>query len=148
MTFEYVAVAYFLLIGVLVPVSGARAGRVAAVIVTSIGLAATIVAMMHAVPVHVRAWFGHAYLAAGYWLPALLVTRMPGAFEAWLRRTEFIAPHRIVLAELAYLGCYPLVPAAFVMVYMNGSIAGVDRFWTAVLAAGFVCYIPLPWLVS
>ena len=55
MTFEYVAVGYFLLIGVLAPVSGARVGRVASVMVTSIGLAAAIVASMHAVPLHVRA---------------------------------------------------------------------------------------------
>jgi len=88
MTFEYVAVGYFLLIGVLAPVSGARVGRVASVMVTSIGLAAAIVASMHALPLHVRAWFGHLYLAAGYWLPALLVTRMPGSFEAWLRRRD------------------------------------------------------------
>ena len=156
MTFEYVAVGYFLLIGGLAPVSGAPARRTAAVMLTAFAVAAGIAGMMHAAPPHVRAWFGQAYLAVGYWLPALLVTRMPGAFEAWLRRAESSVARTFkvratgpaLLAELAYLCCYPLVPAAFVTIYVNGSIADVDRFWTAVLAAGFVCYISLPWLVS
>ena len=51
-------------------------------------------------------------------------------------------------AELAYLCCYPLVPAAFLVIYMNGSTGDVNRFWTAVLAAGFACYVSLPWVVS
>ena len=151
MTFEYVAVAYFVLIAALARVSGAPARRAAAVMLTAIALAAAVVGSMHAAPLQVRAWFGHVYLAAGYWLPALLVTRSPGAFEAWLRRTHrYVGAgfSRPVLAELAYLSCYPLVPATFVTVYMDGSIANVDRFWTSVLTAGFICYIPLPWLVS
>ena len=154
MAFEQLAAAYFVLIGLFAPVSGARAGRVAAVMVTSIGLAAAIVGVMAAAPPYVRAWLGHVYLAAGYCLPALLVSRPPGAFEAWLRRADLPVARTLkvratgFLAELAYLACYPLVPATFVTVVMRGSIADVDRYWTAVLAAGFICYISLPWLVS
>ena len=52
------------------------------------------------------------------------------------------------LSELAYLCCYPLVPAAFITLYVNASIDDVSRYWTAVFLAGFVCYVSLPWLVS
>jgi hypothetical protein len=151
-TFEQLAAAYFLLIALLGPFSGAPARRAAVVSLTAFGGAAAIFALMHLLTMDQRAWIGHLYLAAGYWLPALLVTRSPGAFEAWLRSTEPEAARtprvRGHLAELAYLCCYPLVPAAFITVYTTGSIADVDRFWTAVLGAGFLCYISLPWLVS
>jgi hypothetical protein len=151
-TFEQFAAAYFLLIGVLGPFSGAPARRAAVASLAAFGFAASIAALPRLLAVDPRAWIGHLYLAAGYWLPALLVTRSPGAFEAWLRSTEPEAARTLRvrghLAELAYLCCYPLVPAAFITVYTTGSIADVDRFWTAVLTAGFVCYISLPWLVS
>ncbi len=151
-TFEYLAVAYFLLIGVLAPFSGAPARRAAVVSLAAFGLAASIAAATRLLTVDARTWIGHLYLAAGYWLPGLLVTRSPGAFEAWLRGTEPEAARSLRvrghLAELAYLCCYPLVPAAFITVYTTGSIADVDRFWTSVLGAGFLCYLSLPWLVS
>ena len=104
-----------------------------------------------------RAWIPHVYLVAGYWMPALLV-RSPagGRFEEWLVRSDaalrpVLPPVRTPFAdvvELAYLVCYPLVPAAFVIVWMNGSDVSVERFWTAVLLAGYACYATLPWLVS
>jgi membrane-associated phospholipid phosphatase len=50
--------------------------------------------------------------------------------------------------ELAYLLCYPLVPAAFVVVFAGGAFADADRFWVAVLLSGYMCYITLPWLTS
>lgn len=158
-TFEYLAAADFLLIGLLAPFSGAPPRRWVAVGVMAIGLAAAVVAMA-VFSVKVRGWMGHAYLVAGYWLPALLVARQPGAFESWLRSAESRAartvgvaePTRSALlsagAEMAYLCAYPLVPAAFVTVSINGSAADVDRFWTSVLGAGYLCYVSLPWLVS
>ena len=44
--------------------------------------------------------------------------------------------------------CYPLVPFAFAAVWVSGRVEEADRFWTAVLLAGFACYGTLPWLVS
>ena len=121
-------------------------------------LAGAIVALARVLDADVRLWLGHLYLIAGYWLPALLVTRSPQRFEAWLLSTEkawnlspVARPFTVrasALAELAYLCCYPVVPAAFLIVYLNGPSAQVDRFWTSVLAAGYLCYISLPWLVS
>jgi mono/diheme cytochrome c family protein len=118
--------------------------------------AGAIVALSRVLDADVRLWLGHLYLIAGYWLPALLVARSPRRFEAWLVRTQpfgsfgTFGSFRSVgsFLELAYLCCYPVVPAAFLTVYLNGSIADVDNFWTSVLAAGYVCYISLPWLVS
>jgi membrane-associated phospholipid phosphatase len=105
----------------------------------------------------VRGWIPHVYLVAGYWMPALLV-RSPTErrFEEWLIRCDaMLRPAlpavRGLLAdvvELAYLLCYPLVPALFAIVWINGHDVTVERFWTAVLLAGYACYGTLPWLVS
>jgi membrane-associated phospholipid phosphatase len=35
-----------------------------------------------------------------------------------------------------------------VALYLGGLAGAADRFWTAVLAAGFACYGVLPWLVT
>ena len=117
--------------------------------------AGAIVALARVLGVDARLWLGHLYLIAGYWLPALLVTRPPQRFEAWLRRNDrsfgsfgSFGTFGSFVGELAYLCCYVVVPAGFLAVYLNGSVGDVNRFWSAVLGAGFVCYISLPWLVS
>ena len=167
-TFEIIAAAYFIVIGLLCPFAGAPPRRATAVSATAFVLAAAVVAVAHVFPTGARAWLPHVYLVAGYWLPALVVTARPAAFETWLLKTERawrtlptaartlpppltlrrICRVRDQAAELAYLCCYPLVPAAFLVIYMNGSTGDVNRFWTAVLAAGFACYVSLPWVVS
>jgi membrane-associated phospholipid phosphatase len=105
----------------------------------------------------IRAWAGHLYLVAAYWIPSLLATGAPGTwFEEWLVRSDagwrrHVSAFPAWLAhtcELAYLLCYPLVPTAFLVVWTSGDDADVNRFWMVVLAAGFACYGALPWLVS
>ena len=157
-TFEIIAAAYFIVIGLLCPFAGAPPRRVGAVGATAFVLAASVVAAAHVLGTGARAWIPHVYLVAGYWLPALLVAARPAAFETWLLKTErawrplpiaWSRTRRVRAAmELAYLCCYPFVPAAFMVIYMNGSTGDVNRFWTGVLAAGFACYVSLPWLVS
>ncbi|MET0215163.1 MAG: phosphatase PAP2 family protein [Vicinamibacterales bacterium] len=105
-----------------------------------------------------RGWLGHAYLVAGYWIPALLIPSAdpPGRFESWLVRSDqwfrifsvSLPAWAASILELSYLLCYVLVPVAFVLVWTSGTMADVDRFWTAVLLSGFLCYVSLPWLVS
>jgi membrane-associated phospholipid phosphatase len=154
-TFEIVAVAYFAVIAALSSLSGAS-GRRARVGAAAVVAAGSILAVSRFLGPDARAWLAHVYLVAGYWLPALLIARSPGRFEAWLRRTESFGSFGSFgsfawireICEIAYLCCYPVVPAAFLTVYLKGSIADVDGFWTSVLAAGYVCYISLPWLVS
>ena len=148
MTFEHLALAYFGLIGLLAPFAGAPLRRFLGVMLTAFGLAAFIYVMARWLPVGARLWIAPAYLAVGYWLPALLVTRSPAAFEAWLRRTERVRGRSFIVAEIAYLLCTPMPVAAFAFVWLNGSIEAADHFWTAVLLAGFLCYVSLPWLVS
>ena len=105
----------------------------------------------------IRMWAGHLYLVAAYRIPALLATGAPGTwFEEWLVRSDagwrpYVSRFPAWLAhvcEVAYLLCYPLVPIAFVVVWTRGDTSDVNRFWMAVLGAGFVCYGALPWLVS
>jgi hypothetical protein len=167
-TFEIIAAAYFVVIGLLCAFAGAPPRRASAVSATAFVLAAAVVAVAHVFPTGARMWLPNAYLVAGYWLPALVVTARPAEFETWLLKTErawrtlptaagtFPPPPKLrrtcrvrdQVAEFAYLCCYPLVPAAFIVIYMNGSTGDVNRFWTAVLAAGFACYVSLPWVVS
>jgi membrane-associated phospholipid phosphatase len=40
------------------------------------------------------------------------------------------------------------VPLGFLTVWTDGTLEQLDRFWVAVLLAGFACYVSLPWLVS
>jgi membrane-associated phospholipid phosphatase len=101
-----------------------------------------------------------SYILFGYWLPTSLVRRSnPGVERALLeidRRlfganglTTFAnrAPRFLIeYLEVAYLFCYPLVPIGFAWLLLAGFRAHVDRFWTAVLLASFMCYGLLPWL--
>jgi hypothetical protein len=147
-TFELVSAAYFWLIGLLAPFAGAPVRRFLVVMLTAFGLAAFTCTVARWLPVGARLWIAPAYLGLGYWLPALLVTRSPAAFEAWLTRTERIRGRSFIVAEIAYLLCTPTPLVAFAVVCLHGSIEAADHFWTAVLLAGFLCYVSLPWLVS
>jgi len=103
-----------------------------------------------------RDWMPLLYLVIGYRLPALLVAGMNHDFERTLLaldhrwRVDTIstrAPRIVIeLLEVAYLCCYPMVPAGFAILYFAGFREESDRFWTAVLLAVFGCYGVLPWL--
>jgi protein-L-isoaspartate(D-aspartate) O-methyltransferase len=155
--FEVLAIAYFsLLCGALVAGGRARArGWVA--IAAAAALTAVVFLVAPAFPGWARDWLGHLYLLAGYWIPGLAARRQAGSrFEAWLSRSDarWAAMLRAVpgwlahAGELAYLLCYPFVPAAFLVVWTAGSDADVDRFWVGALLGGFACYASLPWLVA
>jgi hypothetical protein len=81
---------------------------------------------------------------------------LPTRFERWLAasdrrvrpRLPGVPPVLRHVAELAYLLCYPVVPAALAVVATQGDAADVTRFWLAVLTAGYASYASLPWLVS
>ena len=49
------------------------------------------------------------------------------------------------LLELAYLFCYPLVPAGMGVLYAIGQRARADSYWTLVLVSAFAAYSVLPW---
>jgi hypothetical protein len=50
--------------------------------------------------------------------------------------------------ELAYLLCYPMVPATFSAVFAWGTNADVSRYWMSVLLAGYACYGTLRWTAA
>jgi membrane-associated phospholipid phosphatase len=103
-----------------------------------------------------RDWMPLVYIVIGYRLPALLVTGTNQDFERRLLtldhrlRVDTIntrAPRpAIELLEIAYLCCYPMVPAGIACLYFAGLGEESDRFWIAVLLAVFGCYGMLPWL--
>lgn len=107
-----------------------------------------------------RDWMPLTYILFGYWLPSHLVSRSNPRLETALLEidhrlfganglTTFAnrAPRSLIeYLEVAYLFCYPLVPIGFAWLLLAGYRGEVDRFWTAVLLASFMCYGLLPWL--
>lgn len=155
--FEMLALAYFVALTLAAAVdSRARGPRTWRFLLRSAAVVLLIYVSSQRGANDLRSWLGHAYLVFGYWLPALLAGPPSSPFESWLRRSDerwrrwaFTLPRwSRSLLEVSYLLCYPLVPAAFTVVWLRGSQQDIDRFWTAVLVAGFACYGSLPWLVS
>lgn len=169
--YETISTAYFVLLALgalLAPVSKARQalGCVSAL------AAALFVAASSTRGGGMRDWAPLAYIAAGYWIPALLVTgtaahplldtRNEGItgtitrFERWLVRIDTALRQRlptlpapaVPVVEIAYLACYPLVPLGFLVVFIAGTPEQMNHFWSAVLVSGYVCYGTLPWLQS
>lgn len=162
--FEWIALVYFVYlataaIAVPLPVGRRRHVVVVAVlVVTSILTLARLGGLRSAFVL--RDWMPLTYILLGYWLPALFVTTPDQALERALLAldhrwfgpeglTTFAAraPRALIeLFEVAYLFCYPLVPAGFACLYVAGPPEEIDRFWTAVLLAALSCYGLLPWL--
>lgn len=156
--FEILAVVYFAALAAAATFANVSRLRRAAVAAAALVVAASIVGVARGADETLRAWAPHVYLVLGYWLPALLTHDLTAStpFEQWLVRSDLrlrpllpaVPPPLVHLTELAYLVCYPLVPAAFGVVWSLGGPRDIDRFWVAVLGAGYACYASLPWLLS
>jgi hypothetical protein len=161
-TSEWVALVYFLYLAGMALRFRRGQGRWR-VIATASMMAAAIVGLplqRGAAAAIVRDWIPLVYLLGGYWLPARLVTSSNPAFEGSLLEIDrrwfgpnglatFAkrAPRFVIEAlEFAYLFCYPLVPIGFAWLLLAGHREELDRFWTSVLLASFMCYGLLPWL--
>ncbi|HEY7448658.1 MAG TPA: phosphatase PAP2 family protein [Vicinamibacterales bacterium] len=153
---ERLAVVYFSLFAAAVLVAPGRLRRWRGFLGAS-GSAAGVILIASMASITARMWLCHAYLVAGYWLPAVLVSAASSpAFESWLQRSDLHVRRYLPqlprwtthFAELSYLMCYPALPAAFVVVWTWGTLVDAERFWASVLAAGFTCYGSLPWLPS
>ena len=170
-TYEALSAAYFLLLAI----AGlfAPAGKPRRAVGCLCALAGVVlVSVVSTTATALRDWAPLAYIAAGYWIPSLFVTgtaarplvetrREPATatitrFERWLVRADTslrqwlpsIPGWTVPVFEVAYLACYPLVPLGFLPVFIAGSPDDVNRFWSAVLTSGYVCYGTLPWLQS
>ena len=150
--FESLALAYF----VLMPLAAARTARPRGW-VYALGAIALVIVTRLAAPWPVQAWMPHAYLVLGYWMPAAFTRQINTRFEAWLIDADRRLGSRALvggawrgrpLFELAYLLCYPTIPAAFAVVFVAGDRADITRFWIAVLLAGYACYGSLPWTAA
>lgn len=107
-----------------------------------------------------RDWLPAVYLVQGYWLCGLFFRRPMRAVEARLLgvdRTLFRVAHvatfvtrgpRLILEffEFAYLLVYPLVPMSVGIFLLVGGRPEIDRYWVAILLAGYGCYGMLPWI--
>jgi membrane-associated phospholipid phosphatase len=155
--FEWVAAGYFVALAVGATVASVSLHRALRGAAASCAAAAFVVIASRMLPGDARSWLGHLYLVLGYWIPSML-TKSAGEtrFEAWLRRCDTawrshvrpLSPRMGGILEIAYLACFVVVPLAFLIVWIYGTVEDVDRFWVAVLVSGFACYITLPWLVS
>ena len=148
-TFEIVAVAYFAVHRRRCHHSRAPRAAGHALAPPASSLAARFSRVARFLGPDARAWLAHVYLVAGYWLPALLVTRSPAGSRRGFAGpnpaplsdcADAAAPRR--LREVAYLCCYPSVPAAFLIVLSER----LDRVTSIASgrqcsAAGYLCYI-------
>jgi membrane-associated phospholipid phosphatase len=161
---EWIAAGYFLYLLLPVWLRAPKAARTGLTLEALI--AAALVVVVSRVPetwlgAIVRDWAPGVYLLAGYWLPGRLFTTFNERLERWLmaRDREWLgeslasspppsASALFAYLELTYMLCYPLVPVAFGLLYFSSSVAAtaLDRFWSAVLTAVFICYGLLPWL--
>lgn len=157
-SFETLAIAYFTAVAIAALAAHAPPRRRWTVFAASLAMGTVVAAVASYGSSALRAWIPHLYLVTGYWLPGVLArgAAQPTRFEGWLRSTDLMlrrgpaAPPAWLrhFVELAYLVCYPLVPVSFAVVWMSGAFEDVNRFWLAVLGAGYACYASLPWLVS
>lgn len=108
----------------------------------------------------IRDWLPGVYLLQGYWLCGRFWSgSMYGVEERLARADEWLfnalggrewgarVPRAALeTLELTYLAAYPLVAAGLIVVLQSGSQAAIDRYWTAVLVAGYACFGVLPWI--
>jgi len=163
-TSEWVTVAYLaylLASGAVRRASARKLWRVAVLAVPTSALIA-LLAHIDASPVAsaLRDWLPGAYVLVGYRATGLLYSGPNAALEARLAAIDarlfarlgalvLRLPRAVLEAlELAYLLCYPLVPAGLGVLYLTGQRTRADAYWTVVLAAAFAAYGVLPWAAT
>ncbi len=163
-TFEWIVAIYFGYLGVAAITRALPWERRRQVVLTTVVVLTSVAGLASLGDVRfaviLRDWMPLAYLLPGYWLPALLVKTPNEPLERLLLEVDrrWFGPEgladyaarapRVLIEffELAYLFCYPLVPAGLAYLIVAGPAEEIGRFWTAVLLASFGCYGLLPWL--
>ena len=134
----------------------AECGAAAAVVVAVARVQSS--AALTAWPQYVRQWMPLVYLLWFYWIPAHFKRPINPQAEQWLAdldrrwattlvRAVAEAPRWCAaLLELAYLLCYPMLPAGLLFILWWDDTADPVRYATSVLLAGGLSYGVLPWL--
>jgi membrane-associated phospholipid phosphatase len=154
--FEGLVIAYLAFFALVAPFTRVERRRRTRTAIAAASAAFAVFIASRVLPIEARLWLPFLYIVLGYWIPVPLVpSDGEGAFERWLRRTDAAVRRGAAIprwlasaAELGYLACFPIVPAAFAVAWRAGSPVDVVRFWMAILVAGLICYGTLPWLVS
>jgi membrane-associated phospholipid phosphatase len=107
----------------------------------------------------VRDWFPLVVILSAYYLSGRFFVHPAEHIEQWLlawdRRllgnpsTRFARWPRVWLAslDLAYMGCFLLVPGGFAALVATGHAALADRYWTIVVFAELGSFAPL-WIIE
>jgi hypothetical protein len=159
---EWVVVVYFLYLLVLSAFSKVPLGRRFRVASLALLVIAAVLGFSRADQLWLRwmrDWMPIVYLLAAYRMPALLVSapsvdveRKLAAFDSrWFGGREIAVAERLPRwclegLELAYLLCYPLIPAGWICLRILSGARQQEQYWTAVMLAAACCYGLLPWL--
>jgi membrane-associated phospholipid phosphatase len=155
---EWVALAYFCHIAIAALVRPLPPGRRLAAGLGSLASAVLVLVVARLDTPIVRDWAPGVYLLVGYYLSGrTFVTPMP-RIEQWLIRwdrriigeplTLFDRwpPVIVALFDVAYIGCFLLVPAGYAALVAAGRADLADRYWTMVLGAELGAFAPLPYV--
>jgi membrane-associated phospholipid phosphatase len=159
---EWVVVVYFLYLLIASALSKVPIGQRIRVASLAFLVIATVLGFLRADQSwfrQMRDWIPIVYLLAAYRMPALLVSApsvgMEGKLAAfdwrWFGGKEVSLAERLPrwcleVLELAYLLCYPLIPAGWICLRVLSGARQQDQYWTAVMLAAACCYGLLPWL--
>src|SRR5262245_6442695 len=132
--YEWLTFAYFLAFGILAWIRPLAASR--RVAVTGVA-AAGITAIAGLRSTFLRDWLPLAFIPLAYFQSGIFVSPLHEKFQAALesfdRRFVFALPPVVMfVVELAYLFCYPLVPAGLVTLYLTGMGNFAAEFWNVV----------------
>src|SRR5690348_959355 len=108
----------------------------------------------------IRDWLPYLVLLLFYWQAGQLFTEPNVAMERWLERLDQRLLPSVLPAftrgpvgkristtlELAYLFCYPSLPAGLAALYLMHRGAEADHFWAVVLVSTYFCYGAVPFV--
>jgi hypothetical protein len=103
----------------------------------------------------VRDWMPAALIPVAYWQTGTFVAERRSGLEQRLQRFDLMLLSKWKgkwqgaaqsFLELAYLLCYPLIPAGLAVLYLSGHRAQSDWYWTQVLPPTYLCYVVVPFL--
>jgi PAP2 superfamily len=98
-----------------------------------------------------RDWLPLIFIPFTYFQTGQFVLPLNKSFQSLLERIDqkiaFPLPGPIMLVlELAYLFCYPLVPAGLIALYLTGMGDFAAEFWNVVLPPAYACYATFPFV--